>query len=187
MLSHTSSSWLTAHLRSVYPAIPPHCRLSAPATKSTQIWSIPPFHPSLSILMASLLLASLTIPAIITFLKLAIIWAGVPALAVSALKILLKENIWVPHICQILDNGTLPTVWAPSVIAQQVKVFQWIAFPNVKTKRSHSRWLCRVKQCGDPNMPKNIWEYLSFDPLPLRIYLEAACLSQFRSLLVSPK
>ena len=37
MLNHTSSSWLTAHLRSVYLAIPPHCLLGAPATNSTQI------------------------------------------------------------------------------------------------------------------------------------------------------
>ena len=41
MLSQTSSSWLTAHLKSVYLAIPPHCLLGAPATKSSQIWSIP--------------------------------------------------------------------------------------------------------------------------------------------------
>ena len=60
ILSHTSSSWLTAHLRSVYLAIPPHCLFGALATKSTHIWSIPPFQPSLSILMASLLLASRT-------------------------------------------------------------------------------------------------------------------------------
>ena len=42
--------------------------------------------------MASLLLASLTIPEIITFLRLAIIWAGVPALAVSALKIFFEQK-----------------------------------------------------------------------------------------------
>ena len=123
MLSHTSSSWLTAHLKSVYLAIPSHCLLGAPATKSTHIWSIPPFQPSLSILMASLLLASRTMPEITTFLRLAIIWAGVPAFVVSALKISSKRTYgchiftrsWTTARCLLLEHlPLLPTWWRSS-------------------------------------------------------------------------
>jgi len=115
--------------------------------------------------MESLLLASLTIPVIITFLRLAMIWAGVLAPVVRTENIF-KKDIWVPHIQQILDNCTLPVVGAPCIISQEMEVFQRIAFPKIKSQCSNNSRQCWVKQSGDPNIPQDVWEYLRFNPLP---------------------
>ena len=88
LMLQTSSSWLIAHHRSVYLAIAPHCLFGAPATKSAQIWWTPFPTLSLSILMASLLLASRTIPEMITFLR----------LGITSPKDFFKDDMWVPHI-----------------------------------------------------------------------------------------
>ena len=84
--------------------------------------------------MASLLLASRTIPEIITFLRLAYYLGRRASPRRECTEDFFKENIGVPHIYQILNNRTLPTIGASTIIAQLVKVFQWIAFPQIETK-----------------------------------------------------
>ena len=60
-------------------------------------------------------------------------------------KDLFKEDVWVPHIYQILNNSTLPTIGAPSIVAKLVEVFQRIAFSKIETKCSNSSRQRRVK------------------------------------------
>ena len=152
----------------MYLAIPPHCLFGAPATNSTQIWSL---------VNSSLPSLSFDLDGKPTFgfshhtsnnnlFKVGNYLGRCACPCRERTENIFEKDIWVPHVQQILDNCTLPIVGAPCIISQEMKVFQRIAFPKIKTQRSNNSRQCRVKQSGDPNIPQDVWEYLRFNPLP---------------------
>ena len=81
----------------------------------------------------------------------------------------------MPHINEILNNSTLPTIGASTIIAQLVKIFQKL--PSLKYRPSEATAADKAgsSNCGDADIPENVGEYLSFDPLPFEDVF-ASCL-----------